>query len=139
MQAKRFLVSGKAKLIALALVVALATPLSMILAQEPQPTPNEAPSVSIETFVVVLPIKATASDDGLPAPPGKLTYQWSFIEGPGPVWFGNSRALETFVVLFDYGTYHLRFTAFDGELSSYDDKLIHVVDDSAVLPVVEED
>lgn len=65
---------------------------------------------------IVLPNVATlqgsAIDDGVPAP---LTYLWT---GPANVTFADAHAQNTTAAFTTAGTYVLRFTASDGELSS---------------------
>ena len=66
-------------------------------------------------------LNGTASDDGLPNPPGILTSLWSAISGPGNVTFVNANALATTASFSIPGNYVLRITAIDSELSSYDE------------------
>src|SRR5262249_51150820 len=61
---------------------------------------NRAPTVNGgSNQTITLPATAsligTASDDGLPNPPGALTTTWSKVSGPGTVTFANSSALST--------------------------------------------
>ena len=71
-------------------------------------------------------LTGTASDDGLPNPPGILTTTWSKVSGPGTVTFGNANALSTTAGFSTSGTYVLRLTASDGALSSSDDMTVNV-------------
>jgi hypothetical protein len=85
---------------------------------------NEAPRVSAGgDLSVTLPnmanLSGTASDDGLPS--GSLTTTWSKFSGPGDVTFGDASQLATTASFSAAGTYVLRLTASDGELSSFDD------------------
>jgi hypothetical protein len=61
---------------------------------------------------------AEVEDDGLPDPPGALTYQWTKLSGPGEVTFSNPTGLTTQVSFSQMGDYSFRFQAFDGELWS---------------------
>jgi RHS repeat-associated protein len=62
-------------------------------------------------------LHAFATDDGLPAP-GVLAYAWSFASGPGAVTFSNGGTLPAVTATFSTpGTYVLRLTVSDGELS----------------------
>jgi hypothetical protein len=75
---------------------------------------------------IVLPtdsvtLNATVNDDGQPAPPGTVTVAWTATSGPGPVVFGDSAAVDTTASFSVEGTYVLRLTADDGELSSFDE------------------
>ena len=92
---------------------------------------NQAPLVSAGADqTVTLPAGASlagsASDDGVPNPPGALTITWSTISGPGTVGFGNASAAATTATFSQPGTYVLRLTANDGALGSSDDVQITV-------------
>jgi hypothetical protein len=88
-------------------------------------TPNLPPNVSAgadTTAVVNTPIAlaGTATDDGQPAPPALHTL-WAPVSGPGTVTFGNSALASTTAAFSAAGTYVLRLTADDGQLSRSDD------------------
>jgi hypothetical protein len=91
---------------------------------------NQAPNVNAGVDqTITLPatavLTATASDDGLPVPPGLLTNTWSKVSGPGTVNF--STTLEGTTASFSTaGTYVLRLTAFDGALTTIDDVTVTV-------------
>lgn len=72
-------------------------------------------------------LTGTASDDGLPTPPGALTYAWSVVSGPGPVSFSTQSALSTTATFVKDGTYTLRLTANDSSLISADDVVVTVL------------
>jgi len=84
------------------------------------PVVNAGPDQTI-TLPAVASLAGTATDDGLPNPPGKLTTTWSFVSGPGTVTFANANALTTTATFSVKGTYGLRLTATDGALSTSDD------------------
>lgn len=91
---------------------------------------NEAPIVwAGPNQQVTLPfnaiLDAIAVDDGLPGPPALTTY-WSQQSGPGVVQFVNPSAVDTIARFFFAGTYVLRITADDGELTASDDVVITV-------------
>src|SRR6266446_59656 len=71
-------------------------------------------------------LAASANDDGLPNPPGALTYSWSMVTGPGTVSFADASATNTTASFSVSGIYTLRFTANDGAASSSDDVVITV-------------
>jgi len=80
---------------------------------------------------IVLPddtaaLSGSASDDGLPDPPGALTTVWTLHSGPEPVSFADEYALDTTATFSGPGTYVLRLTADDGQYQSYDDVTITV-------------
>ena len=89
----------------------------------PPPPTNAAPVVGAGPGqTITLPADAvldgTVSDDGLPNPPGATTTTWSMSSGPGAVTFLNPAAVDTRATFAVAGTYALRLTASDGELSS---------------------
>ena len=65
------------------------------------------------------------TDDGLPAG-GLLSTTWSKVSGPGDVAFANANAAATSATFTIAGTYVLRLTANDSELSSSDEVTITV-------------
>src|SRR5262249_45568804 len=84
---------------------------------------NQAPVVSAGsnqtiTFPAAANLAGTASDDGLPNPPGSLTTTWSKLSGPGTVNFANASALNTTATFSSTGTYVLQLSASDSALSS---------------------
>jgi len=79
-------------------------------------------------------LDGTVSDDGNPDPPGMLTTTWSKESGPGTVTFGDANAVDTTAIFSAFGTYTLRLTAFDGELTEFDEVEITYKENSA--PVV---
>jgi hypothetical protein len=93
--------------------------------------PNQGPSaVGGPDQVITLPASAnlhgTVSDDGLPIPPGLLTFAWSKLSGPGPVTFADSLALDTSASFSVVGTYVLRLSAGDGLSAASDDVVVTV-------------
>ncbi|HEV8635606.1 MAG TPA: PKD domain-containing protein [Chloroflexota bacterium] len=109
---------------------------------------NQAPVVSAgENQTITLPASAsltgTATDDGLPDPPGAVTTTWSVVSGPGMVTFGDPMALTTTATFSVAGSYELRLTAFDGELTTTADVTITVnpagpPDPATVAPPVDQ-
>jgi len=81
---------------------------------------------------VLLVLEATATDDGRPNPPAALSTAWSKVSGPGTVTFGDSNALNTTVRFFANGTYVLRLTADDSQLSAFDELTVVVASEAAV-------
>jgi RHS repeat-associated protein len=93
-------------------------------------TGNSAPVVQAGTDqTITLPANAdlagTVTDDGLPQG-GSLTITWSKFSGPGTVTFGNPTAVVTSAGFSAAGTYVLRLTASDSQLSASDDVQITV-------------
>ncbi|MEZ4656466.1 MAG: hypothetical protein R2911_02735 [Caldilineaceae bacterium] len=102
---------------------------------------NNPPTVDAGAYQnITLPNNATlngsATDDGLPNPPGAVTVQWSQIGGPGLVTFTNPNAPNTTAIFTLPGTYKLRLVADDGELVSSDDVTI-VVSGSPMVTITE--
>ena len=85
----------------------------------------------------IVNLQGAASDDGEPDPPAAVTLAWTETSGPGDVTFGDSTEAETTASFSEAGTYVLRLTANDGDLSAYDEVTINVVVPS--LPVLSMD
>jgi hypothetical protein len=89
-------------------------------------TANQAPTVDAgNPQTITLPtasvaLNGTVTDDGLPNPPGALTFTWSKVSGPGIVTFINANSASTVVSFSAEGIYILRLTAADGALSASD-------------------
>jgi hypothetical protein len=97
----------------------------------PEPPLNQAPVVGAGADqTITLPDSATldgtVTDDGLPDPPGAVTTAWSRQSGPGTVMFADPNAVDTTASFSVDGTYVLRLTADDGELTAYDELTITV-------------
>ncbi|BAY24266.1 beta-L-arabinobiosidase [Calothrix sp. NIES-2100] len=91
---------------------------------------NAAPTVDagVNQIVAVnhVDLDGTVVDDGLPNPPGAITNStWSKLGGPvtGTVTF-IPNAIDTTATFSAPGTYILRLTAEDGELTSHDDVFV---------------
>jgi hypothetical protein len=89
------------------------------------PTVYAGPSQNV-MFSTAASLVGSASDDGQPNPPGKLTTTWSKVGGPGTVTFANPSALSTTATFSATGSYTLRLTAYDGALSTTSDVVISV-------------
>jgi hypothetical protein len=110
---------------------ALSTSANVTITVNPAPPQNQAPSVNAgPSQTITLPSTATltgtVTDDGLPTPPGVVTSTWSKVSGPGTVTFANASAASTTASFSQAGTYVLRLTATDGELSRSSDLTITV-------------
>jgi fibro-slime domain-containing protein/RHS repeat-associated protein len=70
-------------------------------------------------------LNGTATDDGLPAG-STLAVTWSKVSGPGQVIFANANQAQTSATFSAPGTYVLRLTAFDTELTRFADVTITV-------------
>jgi hypothetical protein len=89
------------------------------------PVANAGPDQSI-TLPATASLSGTATDDGLPNPPGALTTTWSTVSGPGTVTFADANALSTTATFTVAGTYTLRLTANDSVLTGFDDIVVTV-------------
>jgi hypothetical protein len=102
---------------------------------------NQPPTVDAgPDQTITLPDDAVLSgavtDDGLPAPP-MLIQQWSMVSGPGMVTFADASAVDTTASFSTHGTYVLRLTASDGELTGDDEITITVHPDPSTPITVE--
>jgi PKD repeat protein len=89
------------------------------------PVVNAGPDQTI-TLPATASLAGTATDDGLPNPPAKVTTTWSLVSGTGTVTFANASALSTTATFSASGSYVLRLTASDSALSATDDIAITV-------------
>ncbi len=93
---------------------------------------NSAPTVSAGNNQSItwptnsLTLAGTVSDDGLPNPPAATTCTWSKTSGPGTVTFGSVNAASSTATFSTVGTYVVRLTASDSNLSSYAEATITV-------------
>jgi len=89
---------------------------------------NQAPVVNAgadQTIAITTAtLTGTATDDGRPN--GTLTVSWSKVSGPGTVSFSTPTALTTTASFSVGGTYVIRLTASDSQLTSSDDVTITV-------------
>lgn len=77
---------------------------------------NQAPQVDAGSdqtlgFGSTVNVAGTATDDGLPNPPGDLTYQWSKQNGPGSATFDNPQSSSSAVSFSKSGSYRLKLSA----------------------------
>src|SRR5258706_428273 len=93
--------------------------------EKPAPPPKGGKQTK-DTTPNTPPPKGQVSENGLPAG-GTLTSTWSKINGPGTVTFGNANVTITTAAFSEAGTYVLRLTANDSQLTSSDDLQIIVI------------
>ena len=89
------------------------------------PVVDAGPDQSI-TLPNIAILSGSAIDDGLPNPPGALTYTWSKVSGGGLVTFANAQAPATTASFSAPATYTLKLKASDS-VSSGSDTLIVTV------------
>jgi hypothetical protein len=85
------------------------------------PVVTAGPSQTV-TLPATVSLTGTAEDDGKPS--AVLTYSWSLASGPAAVTFSAPSALSTTVTVSSPGTYVLRFTASDSQLTSSADVIV---------------
>jgi len=90
--------------------------------QPPTVSAGASQSIQIEQTAT---LNGTATDDGLPAG-STLAITWSVVSGPGQVVFGNNHQAQTTATFSTTGTYVLRLTAFDTEITRFADVTITV-------------
>jgi hypothetical protein len=83
------------------------------------PVVNAGPDQSVQ-FPNAASLNGSVTDDGKPTPPN-LTSQWTKVSGPGTVAFGDATSPVTTATFSDPGTYVLRLTGSDSQLSTQDD------------------
>jgi RHS repeat-associated protein len=92
--------------------------------------PNHAPVVNAgANLTITLPgtarLGGTATDDGLPLG-GALSVAWTQVSGPGAITFANPANALTDATFSEAGTYVVRFSASDTELTSTDELTVTV-------------
>ena len=80
------------------------------------PIVNAGPNQTITLPVNIASLSGSATDDGKPAG-SVLTFLWSKVAGPGTVSFANAASAGTTATFSQIGTYLLRLTASDSELT----------------------
>jgi hypothetical protein len=110
--------------------VALST--DEILALADSPVTNHAPVVnaySNATVQIGVPVTltGTVTDDGLPNPPGLVTFSWSYLGTNANVTIPDPSSLTNTFVFTDPGTYTFQLTASDGQITSFADVTVTVI------------
>jgi RHS repeat-associated protein/uncharacterized repeat protein (TIGR01451 family) len=80
------------------------------------PLVKVGPDQTITLPVNTVSLTGSASDDGLPVG-SVLAFSWSKVAGPGTVTFANASSPNTSATFSDSGTYLLRLTASDSQLT----------------------
>ena len=97
--------------------IAYTNPFGLLPTGNQPPTVNAGPNQSV-LLAAGATLDGRATDDGLPNLPGALTLLWEKVSGEGDVTFGDASAAQTTASFSAAGTYVLRLTADDGELSA---------------------
>ncbi len=90
------------------------------------PTVNAGADQTITLPADTVSLNGIAADDGLPMG-SSLSVSWTTITAPAPVILANANSAATTAQFTMAGTYVLRLTATDGELSAIDDITITVI------------
>ena len=85
-----------------------------------QPPQASAGADQTVTFPASATLSGSASDDGLPDPPGELSVSWSQVSGPGSVSFSDSTSVSTIATFTEPGSYELQILVDDGDLTDSD-------------------
>jgi len=80
------------------------------------------------TTTEAITLRGSASDDGLPDPPGSMSIQWKQLSGPVGADIVNPQQAATKVSFDQAGRYEFEIVADDGELSSSDVAVVEVVE-----------
>jgi hypothetical protein len=96
-----------------------------VVQQNQAPAVNASADQTISLPTDTVNLQGEASDDGLPTGV-PLAYTWTKVSGPGAVVFGNANSLATTARFLAGGTYSLRLTASDSQLSASDEVTIFV-------------
>ena len=93
------------------------------------PTVAAGPDQELRRPADTATLYGSASDDGLPAS-GSLGIAWSVASGPGAVTFAMPNAARTDATFAAAGTYVLRLTANDSELTTTDEVTVSVYEEA---------
>ncbi len=89
------------------------------------PIVSAGPDTTLQWPEDSVALAGSVSDDGLPEP--QLSVGWTQLDGPGAALFTDAKSATSRVRFPSPGTYTLRLTASDGDLSTSDDTLITVM------------
>jgi uncharacterized protein YegL len=98
-----------------------------LLPQNGAPTVNAGPNQTITLPTTQVTLAGSASDDGLPHPPGMLSVLWTEASGPGGVTFASPSSATTTATFSAPGNYRLRLVASDSALESSSDVVVTVI------------
>lgn len=95
---------------------------------------NAAANVLVITDANSVTLDATGStDDGLPNPPGILTYHWEKVSGPDTCAILHPDVAVTDVLFWGLGSYEFSVTVSDGQLQDVESATVDVVVDVAYV------
>ncbi len=98
---------------------------------EPLSPVNQAPRVDAGADQTLdaaagVNLNGTVTDDRRPDPPRQVTTLWTKVSGPGLVTFGDATQVDTTAQFSELGTYVLRLSANDSDLTGTDDVTITI-------------
>src|SRR5207237_10416296 len=71
-------------------------------------------------------VSGSRNEDGIPKPPGTLSYTWTKTGGPGTVTFADTHAANTTATFSVAGTYTLQLSANDSVFTGNDRLIVTV-------------
>src|SRR6185503_3228761 len=89
------------------------------------PVVGAGPDLSTALPSATVTLNGTVADDGLPEGDA-LSVAWTMVDGPDAVTFADPSTATTAATFVTAGTYLLRITASDGDLSASDDVIVTV-------------
>ncbi len=117
-------------------VFPLALEPNQIIALAENPLTNHGPVVSAGANVEVqigipVTLTGTVSDDGLPLPPGQVVTEWLYL-GTNNVVIPDAGSLTNTLVFTIPGDYRFRLTANDGQITTFSDVTVTVLEPTQV-------
>lgn len=94
--------------------------------QPPTVSAGQDTTAQLQNGVASVGLSGSASDDGLPDPPGTITTTWRTVSGPGSVTFSDPNNLNTTATFTAEGSYVLELLVSDSELMATDTVTITV-------------
>jgi len=101
------------------------------------PATSAGPDLQLTLLVDSAWLAGSATDDGLPVPPGALTLAWTQVSGPGVVDFVDAASAATTAFFPVAGTYVLQLTADDGQWQKGDQVTVEVFEGGGGIEVLE--
>ena len=95
------------------------------------PVVYAGPDVAVQIGVPVT-LTGTVTDDGLPNPPGQVTFFWSYLGTNTGVVIPNPLSLTNTFVFSTPGDYTFQLTANDGAISSFSDVTVTVLEPTSI-------
>lgn len=102
---------------------------------------NLGPEIAIDPIVGAqaqepIQVSAVVTDDGLPEEPGAVSLEWIQVAGPGPVAFDDGTVADPLVTFPVAGTYILRLSAHDGQVTTFAEVEVLVEESGPFAPIL---